>query len=99
MNEKFVKPPPAPAFEPSPVVCPPSPPVAEMLAACTAEVGAHQLEHAVAIATGVVGYLLNKPIPAYAAAPGRVPVATGIADSRAETTVEQLLAFAGAIAS
>ncbi|WP_407942398.1 N-acetylmuramoyl-L-alanine amidase [Nocardia salmonicida] len=35
-----------------------------------------QLEHAVAIATGVVGFLLNKPIPAYAAAPGRVPVAT-----------------------
>ncbi|WP_435829938.1 N-acetylmuramoyl-L-alanine amidase [Nocardia fluminea] len=35
-----------------------------------------QLEHAVAITTGVVGFLLNKPIPAYAAAPGRVPVAT-----------------------
>ncbi|MGW6624679.1 N-acetylmuramoyl-L-alanine amidase [Nocardia sp. NPDC055002] len=35
-----------------------------------------QLEHAVAIATGVVGFLLNKPIPAYAAAPGRIPVAT-----------------------
>ncbi|MFD4460375.1 N-acetylmuramoyl-L-alanine amidase [Nocardia sp. NPDC058480] len=35
-----------------------------------------QLEHAVAIATGVVGFLLNKPIPAFAAAPGRVPVAT-----------------------
>ncbi|WP_446221317.1 N-acetylmuramoyl-L-alanine amidase [Nocardia sp. IBHARD005] len=35
-----------------------------------------QLEHAVAITTGVVGFLLNKPIPAFAAAPGRVPVAT-----------------------
>lgn len=37
-----------------------------------------QLEHAVAIATGVVGFLLNKPIPSFAAAPlpGRVPVAT-----------------------
>ncbi len=37
-----------------------------------------QLEHAVAIATGVVGFLLNKPIPTFAAAPvpGRVPVAT-----------------------
>ncbi|MFD3703970.1 N-acetylmuramoyl-L-alanine amidase [Nocardia sp. NPDC058658] len=37
-----------------------------------------QLEHAVAITTGVVGFLLNKPIPAFAAAPlpARVPVAT-----------------------
>lgn len=37
-----------------------------------------QLEHAVAITTGVVGFLLNKPIPSFAAAPlpGRVPVAT-----------------------
>ncbi|MFD3591616.1 N-acetylmuramoyl-L-alanine amidase [Nocardia sp. NPDC058640] len=35
-----------------------------------------QLEHAVAIATGVVGFLLNKPIPALAGAPARVPVAT-----------------------
>ncbi|WP_410870122.1 N-acetylmuramoyl-L-alanine amidase [Nocardia sp. A7] len=37
-----------------------------------------QLEHAVAITTGVVGFLLNKPIPSFAVAPlpGRVPVAT-----------------------
>jgi N-acetylmuramoyl-L-alanine amidase len=35
-----------------------------------------RLQHAVAITTGVVGFLLNKPIPAYAVAPGRVPVST-----------------------
>ncbi|MFC6011047.1 N-acetylmuramoyl-L-alanine amidase [Nocardia lasii] len=37
-----------------------------------------QLEHAVAIATGVVGFLLNKPIPA--SAPARVPARAPIAE-------------------
>lgn len=41
-----------------------------------------QLKHAVAIATGVVGYLLDKPVTAtpaaFSPAPGRVPVSTGV---------------------
>ncbi|PWV79051.1 N-acetylmuramoyl-L-alanine amidase [Nocardia neocaledoniensis] len=48
-----------------------------------------QLKHAVAIATGVVGYLLDKPVTAtpaaFSPAPGRVPVST-TAEPSATTT-------------